>query len=503
MRSLLRALGYAILFTTLLVVVAYSVLLWQTERWIERVRTAGEDQFSLSHGLARFDLDGALHIADLRFTDYRLQEPIIIERLSVRFRSVLDAVTFAVSDLMDDSSLPEALTFEITNASVPTTAEWDVLDPGLLPQASKPWVNYACGTIRPFEQASFEKMGFSRLRVDGQLHYEFIAEENVFAVLGELRSVGFQSVGISASAVLSHDLSWPPPEDAEPPRLQHLQLNFSEQGFWQRFAQLCQGEVGLDSQAFWSRSLTQTRARLGEAGIVIGGQFWSAMPDYLQGKAPLDLQLHPRSDFDPALMPFLDFKEQLARIGVQLQVSGIRTTAADIQISAKALADFIQPPPPPRPAPRVIRPPQDLEIPLASMAFATEFVGKQIEVERKAGTKLQGRLLEVGPRRLTLMTQLNGGEVLYHLQRSELERLTVRLVEADAREQFEQKLEAAAAEVTPSDVIETDLPESDAGSETSDEVVPDTDASESQPLNEGMTAEPEADSQDQVDEFDE
>ena len=145
MRTLLRGLGYALLFSLLLAVVAYSVLLWQTERWIERVRAAGADQFSLSHGLARFDIDGALHIADLRFTDYRLQEPIVIERLSIRFNSVVEAVSFAVSDLFDDSSLPTALTFEIINGSLPVSAEWSVLDPELLPQASKPWIDYACG----------------------------------------------------------------------------------------------------------------------------------------------------------------------------------------------------------------------------------------------------------------------------------------------------------------------------------------------------------------------
>src|SRR5690606_32610161 len=124
--------------------------------------------------------------------------------------------------------------------------------------------------------------------------YEFIEEEQTIALLGELRSVGFQTLGISASAALGHDLSWPPPDNTEPPRLQHLQLNFTEEGFWQRFAQLCEGKVGLTSQAFWSRSLTQTRARLEGAGIVVGGELWHKMPDYLQGKAPLDLQFHPR-----------------------------------------------------------------------------------------------------------------------------------------------------------------------------------------------------------------
>ncbi|MAM87186.1 MAG: hypothetical protein CME36_07745 [unclassified Hahellaceae] len=504
MRSLLRGLGYAVLFSLLLAVVAYSVLLWQTERWIERVRAAGADQFSLSHGLARFDIDGALHIADLRFTDYRLQEPIVIERLSVRFNSVVDAVSFAVSDLFDDSSLPTALTFEITNGSVPVSAEWSVLDPDLLPQASKPWVDYACGSIRPFEKATFKQLGFVRLRVDGDLHYEFITDENVFAVLGELRSVGFQTLGISASAVLSHDLSWPPPEDAEPPRLQHLQLNLTEEGFWQRFAQLCQGETGLESQAYWSRSLNQTRARLSEAGIVVGGDLWAKLPEYLQGKAPLDVQFHPRGDFDPALMPFLDFKEQLARLGFQLQVAGARITAADLSVAPKQLANFITPPAPPKPAPRVARPPQDLDIPLASLELAAEFAGRQVEVVRKVGARLQGRLLEAGPRRLTIMTQLGGGEVLYHLQGAELDRVTIRAVPADTRDQFQKRLEAQSTAIEEAEVqapAAVPEPASEPVPEPMSEPVPETapsaiddstEALDEAGGGEGATAEPES-----------
>lgn len=480
MKSTVRLLLYAGLLAVLIVVVAYSLLLWQTDRWIERVRDSGADSFSLTHGLARFNLDGALEINDLQLINFRLQEPITAEKLTVRFASLVDALSFGLADLFNESSLPDSLNLSIYNVSIPLFADWQALGLGkLVPAASKSWTNLACDGAEPFAADVLQQIGFERLRIDGELQYAFEKDRQILEILGELRAVGFQTIALSTSATLSHDLSWPPPEDAGPPVLQHLQLMLTEGGFWQRYAQFCEGRSGLQSNAFWTVSLEQTQKRLTEAGIIIKPLVWAALPAYFEGRAALDIQLHPHNDFDYALMPFLDFDEQLNRLGLRLQLGPQRSVSDVVSINQERLDAFISPPPPPAPVVYRVAPPADLVLPLGQLSLAGPFIGRTVIVKRTVGAVLTGRLLETDNKRMTLATSPDGGELLYHLPIAELESVIVPRVSAADRVSFQKTIEEAALARAESEFpaegseqIQADVPVDTTSDTTSDTGAP-------------------------------
>lgn len=246
----------------------------------------------LSYASVALAPNGDIHIDELQLRLPEYAEFLSIERVRVHTGGLIDFHRVALE--LYNQRLPKSLGLSIEGLRLsPGSAYYRKLI-GPVTGTQSRFTTAGCGARSGFSARDLEQMGYTRLVLDSEWHYQLT--ERGMDLRGEMNTRQMHRLSTRLSLALEM-----PDRDLTRAgvallgsRLRALHLTYHDQGLTQRVMNFCQAETGLNAEEFQARHLQAWQEAWHHQGLVAGEDMVEAYRDLLQQPD------HWRVGIDPA-----------------------------------------------------------------------------------------------------------------------------------------------------------------------------------------------------------
>lgn len=376
---------------------------WLTDQRFSEANQAVSDVGVLDHGWIRSGIGGSLTLVDGGYEDFRLSQSLTVGRLQFDAGSPIALVRA----LIDPSSLPpqwllqaEQVAMELDSALF---RNWvTASDENRRPALFAP----VCG---PDHRQQLGSGDLLRMGISG-IAGEVLVRQDASELYGELTTVETGSV----------ELVWPGARfnPVDPIAVVHsgarpLAITLRDGGLMRRVSAYCSREAGLETDE-WTRVVMESfRSALAARGFGASDQLIALYRQWLTEGGELGLELDPAQPLwgvpVSASAPFVTYNG--ARVP-DVYLVPIEPEPEDVPV--QAMEPIVDSPAPERPGWEPADP-----------ANAEALKGQTVRVTLTNGNLVEGRLAEIGDKRLEVVRLVNGGEVAYPIVIEFIESLEV------------------------------------------------------------------------------
>ena len=419
-------------FLAVVLFLAFKVFVWLAVQ--ERLNDVKRDlalTAALSTGWIESDLNGHITIRDVKLTPFRLRDTLTLERITLEFPSVWSLLG-ALSQA--ENALPGQMRIILAGGEMPVRVHPDVREEPALPgPLAKLLFPRPCGSVETVQAAQLLEMGYGFIGFDGQLSWTFDRFDRRLRLDWELTGEHLSRVKLSADLQLHHDLRWPPPAGARPPRVIHLDLDLADLGYEQRLNRLCATKSRMTESQVVDSAVTELGQALESLGIRPGRGWLEASRQWMQGNADVRIVLDPLPDFEYNMVSFMSADSVLDALGLKLEVNGSPVQDLGLVVDNATLKQALAPPAEPD-APKAARtPPKPVgQKPENGPAWVevdttdvTAWLDLPARVTLHSGKVLEGRLIRADEWQIELTQQVAGGEVGYPVKKVQIAKLEI------------------------------------------------------------------------------
>jgi len=376
---------------------------WLTDQRFSEANQTVSDVGVLDHGWIRSGIGGSLTLVDGAYEDFRLSQSLTVGRLQFDAGSPIALIRA----LIDPSSLPPQWLLQAEQVAMALDSalfrNWvTASDENRTPALFAP----VCG---PDHRQQLGSGDLLRMGISG-IAGEVLVRQDASELYGELTTVETGSV----------ELVWPGARfnPVDPIAVIHsgarpLTITLRDGGPMRRVSAYCSREAGLETGE-WTRVVMESfRSALAARGFGASDQLIALYRQWLTEGGELGLELDPGQPFwgvpVSASAPFVTYNG--ARVP-DVYLVPIAPEPEDVPV--QAMEPIVDSSGPERPGWEPADP-----------ANAEALQGQTVRVTLTNGNLVEGRLAEIGDKRLEVVRLVNGGEVAYPIVIQLIESLEV------------------------------------------------------------------------------
>ena len=372
-------------------------------------------------------ISGEVKLKNVRFSAEFLPETLTLGNIT--FETPGFAYMLNGPDKIKSGEFPEYLGFAIDDFYLDLTgetAEWlDRLVKRMQPIYATE--RKLCAGKSLFSPSDFKKMGYTRLRSNMRMAYDFdqtnkslniemtASTHNMLDMKADINIINVGSM--SSSDVMQAGL----------PQLDNVEVTFKDQTYAPRIIKYCSELSGMKKEEYINAEVKQSDEYFYMAwGFAPGEGLRDAYKDFLLNPDLVTVTMKPGKDFNPMLIANMSSDEVLDALNVNLKVNGLlindliyklppskftenfeRQLAKALDINSLLRGEAIKAPEPVKKK-KVIKAPAKYH--KISIGRLPKHIGDYVLITTKKGNKRKGRLMRVDKNNLYVEKRVSGGK---------------------------------------------------------------------------------------------
>lgn len=398
---------------------------YKVARAMDDLSVAAAGQADIAYGAIDTELNGTAWVRGITVQPQGAPVPVHIEAARL---SGPNLKYFLFGQSKDDAPPPH-LRVDIVGAEI-------ALDPALIAALEQDLPSGSAGGCAPgagSDPAMLRELGLKRLAMDASLAYDYDANDRRLKARMDMEV--HQIERISAAI----DLADVAPEAlagggnvGSLPTLAGMTVDVRvEPDFGRRYLAACAAKQGQDVDSYRDALVSQTVARLSQAGLQLGAGLRQAVATYHKDWGDLHIALQPPKPLNPMMLLFGQVSDWQPVLGARVSINRVPVPDLSFELrpaNSDELATMLGETPPPRPTkapPRYHYVYRD-----APVASLSRHVGAQVRLHLTGDQPVRdGILVGVQGGEARVEQRLYGGKITAHVSLGEIRRVEVREVE--------------------------------------------------------------------------
>jgi len=415
-----------LIWGVILTVIAYGTfkgLTWyQVSRFMLKVKSAAESHMAIQHGWIDSSVSGEIVIHDLEISPFQLRKSLQIDKLTVRFDSLLGMLSsFPLFEKSENFNIPQSLELQWQDVVLPLSKNWSAYLP--FTDLQRDLFGLACGKTSSIGVGELLNMGYSDITHSAKLSYDFDPASRALQVKVDADFAGIGHHIGELNLRLAHGWQWPPAADAMAPALTGLYLAFDDKSIMRRLTLLCGKQGGYNQQEFIAATVTKTQQRLASIGISISAPLQNAYSTFLQGDGILEVIFEPAGAIDVMDLALQSPAEIEQRLNYSVKVNRVVIPDGTFKINGDRLLSYLFPSAqPPQTVQQVAAtpPPEYSYYPLR-VEQLDHVVDNKIKLMQVSGQVVEGMLKAVENNRIDVNIPQQQGMALLHFDKIDID----------------------------------------------------------------------------------